>query len=260
MLWCFADEHIREDDHIECTADEVNEAVGFADFCALLPPDWFQILDANCVHLPHFLEHTGIEAKRRAVDQMRQQRHRAKRNASVTTVSRASRDQTETETETIEKETSLRDAKKAPAAQSPATGSRLPEDWKPTPDFEAYARQYGLDPARIAENFRDYWIAQAGARGRKANWTATWRTWCRRESETRPTNGNGRPKPRDEAALAEAESHARAIGFRQKAEHESVTAYGQALKTWENTRRATPNGEAGSRIAALATRLRSMSS
>jgi hypothetical protein len=33
----------------------------------------------------------------------------------------------------------------------------------------------------VAERFRDYWLAVPGARGRKADWGATWRNWCRRE-------------------------------------------------------------------------------
>jgi hypothetical protein len=32
-----------------------------------------------------------------------------------------------------------------------------------------------------AERFRDYWIAQPGVKGRKADWSATWRNWVRNE-------------------------------------------------------------------------------
>jgi hypothetical protein len=34
---------------------------------------------------------------------------------------------------------------------------------------------------QVAENFRDYWISAPGVKGRKADWSATWRTWVRNE-------------------------------------------------------------------------------
>lgn len=36
---------------------------------------------------------------------------------------------------------------------------------------------------RIAENFRDYWIAKSGKDAVKRDWKATWRMWVRRESD-----------------------------------------------------------------------------
>lgn len=82
----------------------------------------------------------------------------------------------------------------SPAAPAPArlqverTGTRLPADWEPGPQLIEFAAGLGLDGASVAERFRDYWRAQPGARGRKSDWPATWRNWCRRESE--------RPAPR----------------------------------------------------------------
>jgi hypothetical protein len=38
-------------------------------------------------------------------------------------------------------------------------------------------------------SFRDYWIAKPGKDGRKANWLATWRGWCRRERGSNTTQG-----------------------------------------------------------------------
>jgi uncharacterized protein YdaU (DUF1376 family) len=64
-------------------------------------------------------------------------------------------------------------------------GTRLSRDWQPNPDDIAYAEQRGLDAGAVAEAFRDWWIAQPGAKGCKLDWHATWRTWCRREAEKR---------------------------------------------------------------------------
>lgn len=73
----------------------------------------------------------------------------------------------------------------APAkAKSAAAGSRLPADWKPTPADVEYCKTQrpDLQPSLVATNFYDYWISKAGAGGRKADWSATWRMWVRKES------------------------------------------------------------------------------
>ncbi|WP_208539337.1 hypothetical protein [Algihabitans albus] len=65
-----------------------------------------------------------------------------------------------------------------------ARGSRLPDDWLPGPQARRTAKEEGLSDAEIdrcADKFRDYWHAQPGARGRKSDWSATWRNWVRRE-------------------------------------------------------------------------------
>lgn len=58
-------------------------------------------------------------------------------------------------------------------------GSRLPEGFNP--DL-AVAEALGLtlaDAAVQADKFLDYWRAVPGAKGRKLDWPATWRNWCR---------------------------------------------------------------------------------
>lgn len=63
-----------------------------------------------------------------------------------------------------------------------ATGTRLPEDWTPSPDLIAWTRANAPAAAtdREVERFRDYWTAQPGTKGRKTSWDATWRNWARR--------------------------------------------------------------------------------
>ncbi|MFO1080839.1 MAG: hypothetical protein U1E23_09465 [Reyranellaceae bacterium] len=65
-------------------------------------------------------------------------------------------------------------------------GTRIPDDWTLTDDDRAFARDLGLDSEATAAAFADYWRAKPGAGGRKADWSATWRNWCRRESGDRP--------------------------------------------------------------------------
>jgi 5-methylcytosine-specific restriction endonuclease McrA len=74
-----------------------------------------------------------------------------------------------------------REVEKARAPRSP-NGSRLPPDWQPSEtdiDFAASKRP-DVDWRGEAEKFRDYWHGVAGAKGRKADWTGTWRNWIRR--------------------------------------------------------------------------------
>jgi hypothetical protein len=74
-----------------------------------------------------------------------------------------------------------------------ARGTRLPQDWEPSPDLRAHARRQGFNDAaidRMAEYFRDYWIAEPDPRGRKMDWSATWRRWVARE-QRRPEANRG---------------------------------------------------------------------
>lgn len=75
-------------------------------------------------------------------------------------------------------------AKNQPEEKKPtATATRLPADWMPSDDdckFCAKERA-DLSPLDVADRFRDYWIAQPGAKGRKQDWPATWRNWVRNE-------------------------------------------------------------------------------
>jgi biotin operon repressor len=64
-----------------------------------------------------------------------------------------------------------------------ARGTRLPEDWEPTAEQRQYALDEGCDPDATFQDFREHWLAKAGAGARKANWNLTWQTWCRREKK-----------------------------------------------------------------------------
>jgi hypothetical protein len=43
-----------------------------------------------------------------------------------------------------------------------------------------------LDVRQVAEQFKDYWIAQAGQKGVKLDWDATWRNWVRNTKAVKP--------------------------------------------------------------------------
>lgn len=64
-----------------------------------------------------------------------------------------------------------------------ATASRLPADWEPSDEDVTFcvSERKDLDPKGVADRFRDYWHAQPGQKGRKIDWSATWRNWVRNE-------------------------------------------------------------------------------
>jgi hypothetical protein len=83
-----------------------------------------------------------------------------------------------------EKETEI---EKETEREARPRATRLNPNWQPSIEEQDFARQLGIDPYTEADRFRDYWTAQAGQRATKANWTATWRNWCRNARPTKPT-------------------------------------------------------------------------
>lgn len=86
-----------------------------------------------------------------------------------------------------------------------ARASRLPENWLPEPESEIPVEVSDRERPRFA----DYWRAQPGAKGRKLDWQATWRNWCRKSMETRP-HGNATRPNRFDASSPEAVRQRRA--------------------------------------------------
>lgn len=101
------------------------------------------------------------------------------------------------ETESAELVTVAADAAPATANTSKARGTRLPDGWQPDQALADWTRANAPAAANAleVERFRDYWAAQPGTKGRKADWAATWRNWARRcqEQHTQPSRG---PAPR----------------------------------------------------------------
>jgi uncharacterized protein YdaU (DUF1376 family) len=67
-------------------------------------------------------------------------------------------------------------------------GSRLSQDWFLSKSMGDWATQErpDLDVRQVAEQFKDYWIAQAGQKGVKLDWDATWRNWVRNTKAVKP--------------------------------------------------------------------------
>jgi uncharacterized protein YdaU (DUF1376 family) len=67
-------------------------------------------------------------------------------------------------------------------------GSRLASDWFLSKSMGEWATQErpDLDVRQVAEQFKDYWVAQAGQKGVKLDWDATWRNWVRNTKTVKP--------------------------------------------------------------------------
>lgn len=84
-FWSYADTHIRMDDTLDLGLADIDDLVGVPGFAASLPEDWLRVIDDTTVELPGYQEHNGVEAKKRDLNQKRQERHRSRaHNARVT--------------------------------------------------------------------------------------------------------------------------------------------------------------------------------
>ncbi len=90
----------------------------------------------------------------------------------------------------------------APEKKQRKTGSRLPDDWRPTQEYVDAAMQLNPDYTRewfsvTAHKFRDYWVAKTGKDATKADWLATWRNWVRNDLDYNRGKANAKPKQLD---------------------------------------------------------------
>jgi hypothetical protein len=65
--------------------------------------------------------------------------------------------------------------------QKKILGKRLANDFSFPLEWEQFCQQTRpeLSPVKTFDQFKDYWIAQAGQKGVKLDWFATWRNWVR---------------------------------------------------------------------------------
>ena len=90
--------------------------------------------------------------------------------------------ETERETET-EKETEKEvETKQRTKGSRLSTDFELPETWT---EF-CQTERPDLNPQKVFDSFKDYWVAKAGSQGVKLDWQATWRNWVRNQNIAKP--------------------------------------------------------------------------
>lgn len=188
-LWATADEHTETGLLNGMSVTAIDRKTGIRGFgAALVSIGWLESTPEG-VTLVRFDEHNGASAKARAVTAKRVAKHRSHsagdgdvtdlpENGNGATVMGPLAREDKIREEKIDKSTDSGTAK-----DRGARGSRLPDDWKPSAEDVAYCKTERPDllPSRVAQNFYDYWIAKPGKEGRKSNWSATWRSWVRKE-------------------------------------------------------------------------------
>jgi len=67
-------------------------------------------------------------------------------------------------------------------------GKRLASDFSFPKEWEEFCQteRPELSPVKTFDQFKDYWIAQAGQKGVKLDWFATWRNWVRNTKAVKP--------------------------------------------------------------------------
>lgn len=194
-FWSWADRHSVDgfvDGAASTDVDEIVRCDGFA--ASLVKVKWLEISDEG-IRIPKFDRHNGDSAKQRAQKNERQARWRAKKDADVDSDVDGNVDG-EASTQTSTREEKRREEKKETKAEA-QRATRLPADWEPNESEIEFCQQErpDLNVRSVADQFRDYWIAQAGAKGRKVDWTATWRNWVRNQRGGKPGGSqNDQPK------------------------------------------------------------------
>jgi hypothetical protein len=67
-------------------------------------------------------------------------------------------------------------------------GKRLANDFNMPDSWGEFCEKERSDliPIKVFEQFKDYWVAQAGQKGVKLDWDATWRNWVRNTKAVKP--------------------------------------------------------------------------
>ena len=67
-------------------------------------------------------------------------------------------------------------------------GSRLSTDFKLHETWTEFCQteRPDLNPQKVFDSFKDYWVAKAGSQGVKLDWQATWRNWVRNQNVAKP--------------------------------------------------------------------------
>lgn len=108
----------------------------------------------------------------------------------------------------------------APKGSDAARGSRIPESFQPDEKaWEVGVLLLGGEQAAYGEldKFRDYWRSIAGAKGRKADWNATFRVWIRNAADRKPPFRQANDRPHDDKLTRKQANLARAFAGSERA-------------------------------------------
>jgi len=177
-VWCLFDAHSADGQLLGYTLEALDEDIGWPGFSAAMEAVEWLSSSEDGLSTPRFDEHNGQSAKRRCQETER------KREARKTSASDADKMRS--------REEKRREEKKSIEPR----GSRLAEDWHPSEEDTAFCKteRPDLRPSEVAKRFYDYWTGVPGAKGRKLDWSATWRNWVRDERPGKTPVEQEKPK------------------------------------------------------------------
>jgi hypothetical protein len=191
-LWATADQHSEDGILHGLTARSLDRKTGVSGFAnALVSIGWLS--DApDGLRIERFDEHNGASAKTRAQTARRVSNHKSNAQVTPEPLPKNAYSNGDTVSSALPREEKRREEK----IKAEANAIRLPDDWAPNSEEIAFCRRErpDLDVDSTADQFRDYWIAQPGAKGRKLDWHATWRNWVRNQRGGRPPQSDNRPR------------------------------------------------------------------
>jgi len=217
-VWSWFDQQSTIGNAPSVTKALLDRCAGVTGFCDSVIKAGWMVDDGRFLSLPNFDRHNGNTAKSRALTSKRVKKHRSSDDSecNAPSVTKALPEKRREENITT------KDIVIATAQTSKPTGMRLPNDWKLPQELGNWALDQGLTKQQVileGEKFRDHWIAQAGSKGRKADWPATWRNWIRNSKSRQPKTFYEITKEQKEA---DADKRLTAIGNATMAELEEA--------------------------------------
>jgi len=150
-----------------------------------------------------------VEAERAATKERQQKwrdtkRRNAERNGVTNSVTNGVTNTAPTRPDptVVPKGTTQTGSLRSPAAAK--RGTRLPDGWQPSTELVNQMHQEcpAVDLRSEHRVFADYWAAQPGQRGIKADWDATWRNWMRKAVAVSTQTTRTRPSTTDAGIAA----------------------------------------------------------
>jgi len=189
-LWSTADQHSEDGVMPGLALRQIDRKTGVQGFGEALVSIGWLADHPEGVRIVRFEEHNGASAKKRCQTAKRVSNFKAA-NAEVTHTALPDEQHSVSTALPREEKRKRREDTSSLRSEvdtaSPQRGSRLPKDWSLPDDWAAWAKQTrpDLNQNETANRFADYWHGIAGAKGRKADWLATWRNWVRNQNHTK---------------------------------------------------------------------------
>ena len=198
-LWCYADEHVRDDDTLPCNAKTLDSIVGIEGFCDAMPAEWVSESASGHVLLPGYCAKNSLNAKRKkaasGAERARRYRQNRKTGSNALRKRDAQRDGERYSGVTLGVDLDLDqdkdEDKKEPKNWSGAKRAQpIPHEFAPSNSHKELAAELQVNLATELDQFRDHHTAKGSA---MKDWDAAFRTWLRNAARFKTATKPARP-------------------------------------------------------------------